>query len=245
MSDAKPAAGQSTHAMSLPSAGSAAQPLRVYFAGRWGRREELRIRRDAFQSFGVVVTSSWLDEAPHANVPDDGSELPASPATRAEIATRDLNDLASSDVIVAFTEDPRSPYGRGGRHVELGVALGLRKLVWIVGPRENVFCWLPQVRQFDDFDGLLAWYWGRMGGWGRDHRFAWGGGLEWKGPSESEKAGGHWVSSEELLAAHRRHFDHPAGPAERKVLERAAAEEAAHRAKLNAVWMDRLATGSD
>jgi hypothetical protein len=48
-------------------------------------------------------------------------------------------DLAQSDCLIAFTERPPSGPGRGGRHVELGIALanGLRTMV--VGWQENLF----------------------------------------------------------------------------------------------------------
>jgi hypothetical protein len=67
----------------------------------------------------------------------------------ARYAQEDFEDVRAADVVMAFTEEPCSNKGRGGRHVELGLALAWGKRVVIVGPRENVFCWLPQVEQFD------------------------------------------------------------------------------------------------
>ncbi len=60
----------------------------------------------------------------------------------------DAADLAAADCVVSFTEAPRSTSSRGGRHVEFGMALGLRKHCVVIGPRENVFHCLPQVAIF-------------------------------------------------------------------------------------------------
>ena len=64
-----------------------------------------------------------------------------------EVAVRDTDELASADVVVAFTERADSPYGRGGRHVEMGMALALGKHVICVGFQENIFYTLPGVEQ--------------------------------------------------------------------------------------------------
>ena len=78
---------------------------------------------------------------------------------RHKFATDDLEDVLAAEVLMAFTEEPRSGNSRGGRHVELGIALGTgRHRIVIVGPRENVFCWLPQVGWYPDVAHLVtAW----------------------------------------------------------------------------------------
>lgn len=100
---------------------------------------------------GVVVTSRWL----HSPAPVSQCDLDGGSA--AFLAKMDLEDLRSSDLCIAFTEPPDSmAKGRGGRHVELGIALGLGLDVMVVGPREHVFhaldsiAWAPsweRVRQ--------------------------------------------------------------------------------------------------
>jgi hypothetical protein len=71
---------------------------------------------------------------------------------RGRLARDDVEDVSRCDMLIAFTDAPRSGSSRGGRHVELGIAIGLHKQVVIVGPRENLFCHLPQVRQCDTWD---------------------------------------------------------------------------------------------
>ena len=45
---------------------------------------------------------------------------------------------------------------RGGRHVEFGLALAAGKRLCIVGPRENIFHFLPRVEVFRSTDDLVG-----------------------------------------------------------------------------------------
>ena len=62
----------------------------------------------------------------------------------------------AAHMLVAFTEQPRSGNSRGGRHVELGIAIGSRKRIAVVGPRENIFCWLPVIEHYETWDEFLS-----------------------------------------------------------------------------------------
>lgn len=132
--------------------------LRVYLAARYSRRGELTRYRAELNALGYDVTSRWLDG--NHQIADDGmpigedgealvegyAESERAAALRRQFAHEDLVDIQNSDVLVAFTEPPRSSASRGGRHVELGYAIGLGRPVIVVGYRENVFCWLPEIR---------------------------------------------------------------------------------------------------
>jgi hypothetical protein len=64
-----------------------------------------------------------------------------------------------ADVVINFTEPPRSKANRGGRHVEYGIALAKGLRVIVVGYRENIFHWLPMVEfceTWEDAKGLIA-----------------------------------------------------------------------------------------
>ena len=65
-------------------------------------------------------------------------------------AAVDVADVYAADAIVAFSE-PSNMTGssRGGRHVEFGLALAWKKMIIVVGPRENVFHTLPVVHRVD------------------------------------------------------------------------------------------------
>lgn len=147
-------------------------PVRFYLAARYSRREELCAYRSTLAAHGAVVTSRWLNgnhQIDDRGVPigDSGATLvEADPGTaeadaraaelRAHFASEDLRDVECADVVVAFTEEPRVAASRGGRHVELGLALALRKQVVVVGPRENVFTWLPTVEHYPSWQSALS-----------------------------------------------------------------------------------------
>lgn len=75
------------------------------------------------------IVSSWVFEA--------GSEFgaPKSNARRAEIAASCLKDIDRASILV-FTGNQKN-YGKGGKNVELGYALGRGKTVIICGHYET------------------------------------------------------------------------------------------------------------
>jgi nucleoside 2-deoxyribosyltransferase len=117
-------------------------------ASRFARQDELREIAEELEVHGFVVTSRWLQSPrPLANDALQGGG-PAS-----QLAMMDLEDLQQADVCIAFTEPPDNPSpGRGGRHTELGVALGLGQKILVVGPREHVFHCLPHIEHYPDWE---------------------------------------------------------------------------------------------
>jgi hypothetical protein len=134
----------------LPNMDHAPGSMKVYFAARYSRRGELRRCAEDVRAAGGIVTSRWLDtEEPLddlAQHEDDGGAA----------ADRDLQDVCAADVCVSFTEGARARHsGRGGRHVELGVALALGQRLVVVGPPEHVFHCLPGVERFERWSEAL------------------------------------------------------------------------------------------
>jgi hypothetical protein len=127
---------------------------KISLASRSGRGPELAKYRDGLQAQGIIVTSRWL--AGKHQVSDDGLSSEGSKEERERFAQEDWDDLRRADIVIAFTEPPRSTASRGGRHVELGAALAYEKRVMIVGPRENVFCCLPEVEVFETWQQCMT-----------------------------------------------------------------------------------------
>lgn len=124
--------------------------MRVYLAARWARRVEIAAIADDFRQRGHRVTSRWLSETIDAfRLPGEDAALPG---------TESLADIAAADAVVLFTEDRAQalPENGGGRHFELGFAYALDKLLFIVGPRENVFHFLPRVAVYASYGDLLC-----------------------------------------------------------------------------------------
>jgi hypothetical protein len=70
-------------------------------------------------------------------------------------AQTDVSDLLAAEIVVSFTSADGG--GKGGRHIEFGLGLGLAKTLIIVGPRENVFHTLPEVWVYPNWDAFLMW----------------------------------------------------------------------------------------
>lgn len=141
-----------------------AERIPVYLAARYSRREELARRRASLHMLGYRVTSRWLDGNHQIDdsgkpIGDDGEALVEGDDARGHMlrehfATEDVGDVAAAEIVISFTEAPRSGNSRGGRHVEFGIAIALGKRCIVVGPRENVFHWLPQVEWSADWIDL-------------------------------------------------------------------------------------------
>lgn len=138
----------------------------IYLAARYSRRLELCGYRAQLAARGIGVTSRWLDGG--HQIGTDGQPLTeegerrfeagdaSADELRVKFANDDLEDVLAARLLVAFTETPRTATSRGGRHVELGIALGASIPIAVVGPRENIFCWLPQIRHFSSWAAFLA-----------------------------------------------------------------------------------------
>lgn len=144
--------------------------MKIYLAARYSRREELCRYREQLEAAGHTITSGWLDGQHQLDVDgrpigDHGESLiegtgygaeRAAERMRIRFASGDLTDLRSASCVISFTEPPNSPYSRGGRHVEFGVAVAQRKSLVVVGYRENLFHYLPGIRFFADWEECLA-----------------------------------------------------------------------------------------
>lgn len=144
--------------------------VKIYLAARYSRREELCAYRKSLQSMGFNVEARWLDgkhQLSDRGIPigdtgealvegvDDGSTQVRNAELRAKFAQDDWEDVSTADVVINFTEPPRSNASRGGRHVECGIALARNVRVIVVGYRENIFHWLPQVEFAENFDAAV------------------------------------------------------------------------------------------
>jgi hypothetical protein len=142
--------------------------MRIYLASRYSRRLEMCGHREQLRQLGHAVDAVWLDgshqisdtgqpigERGERLVEEGEHDCERSIALRQKFARDDFRDVLMSDLLIAFTEPPRSDKSRGGRHVEMGLALGMMKQVWVVGHRENIFCWLEDVRFFPTWEACL------------------------------------------------------------------------------------------
>jgi hypothetical protein len=125
--------------------------MTFYLSAAFGRQNELRGYRKRLRAVGHDVASAWLDEVETDETAED--------AYRARCAEQDARDIERADVFVAFTDGGPA---RGGRHVELGIAIaqardyGLIDII-VVGPHEHAFHAHPTVTEtYSDPEAFLA-----------------------------------------------------------------------------------------
>lgn len=111
--------------------------MRVYVAGRFTGRHRIKMEAET-SILGANIVSTWLN-ATEADYP-----YPTEQA--AGYAIRDMEELASADVLIVDTLDDSNT---GGREVEFGAAWASGKKCIVVGPRRNVFHYLPTVEHYD------------------------------------------------------------------------------------------------
>lgn len=117
--------------------------MRIYLAGPYSARDQLRSYGQELTRVGFTVCSTWLDEDTEINSGTTGAAAALSDDQVAKHAVTDLVDVQRSDLLVLFTApsvglEPEANTS-GGRHVETGYALALAKPVVVVGEPENVF----------------------------------------------------------------------------------------------------------
>jgi len=122
----------------------------VYLAAQYERHPEMRHYRNMLSDIGIKVTSRWIDT--HGGTLAEAlgeAELNANPERGIQFALIDIEDIHEADTMISFTGA-----GRGGRHVEFGIAWTLSKRLILVGSREHVFHTLPGVHCYPDWISL-------------------------------------------------------------------------------------------
>lgn len=106
--------------------------MKIYLAARYSQHPELKILRSQLEELGHSITSSWLDIGGKSFTLEELENEPDRCSIRGQA---DLDDVVKADCLIFIS----SQGGKGGRHVEYGIALGLGKRIIILGHRENVF----------------------------------------------------------------------------------------------------------
>ena len=90
--------------------------IKVYLAGPYEFRDELKRARDLYHVKKNLfeVTSRWLDQEEYRHTPEN----------LAACAKKDYEDIEESKVLVVFNPIGWVNRGSGGRHVEVGYAIG-------------------------------------------------------------------------------------------------------------------------
>ena len=127
--------------------------MKAYLATHYSRKmEAIQVVHD-LEDMNIEVVSTWHKE-PHK---PSTSMHEVSSAFCRRTAKRDIKELQSADTFILLSVDPDFKFTRGGHCVEEGwaQALGLRFL--LVGPRQNVFCYLPGIKRVKTWEAGKRW----------------------------------------------------------------------------------------
>lgn len=122
--------------------------MKVYIAGRYSRRDEFRVVAKQLIEMGHEVTSRWL----HESTPLNHTMEDLRPSYAEASAIADLEDIDHADAVLFYSESELTP--RGGRHFEMGWAAGKGKAIYVIGPRENIFHYIPTVHNITTIEHL-------------------------------------------------------------------------------------------
>lgn len=122
--------------------------MRVYLAAMFALKHEIAARATELRTDGLHVTSRWLDEqvAPSTTMDQVTDKY------LIDTANIDIDDILDSDILAIFTQDPKTPFVRGGRMFEAGFAFGRGIRVITIGPKENIFFHLAEISNFPTWE---------------------------------------------------------------------------------------------
>lgn len=110
--------------------------MNIYLAARFSKRDRMRMVRADLKVIGHTVTSRWIDRD------QDDQDVVLTRGWEAEqYASEDILDLEGSELVIVFTE-PERIATHGGKHFEMGYAMGLGIPVLLVGEPENIFSFI-------------------------------------------------------------------------------------------------------
>jgi hypothetical protein len=117
--------------------------MRVYIAGD-SQEKCLEVAEELIKA-GHEIISSWLYE-------EFLRTKKYTPERRAIIASQDESDILDCEALVCVASPDMVP---GGKFVEVGLAHGMGKTVFILGRRENMMMWHPSFQHADNVNALV------------------------------------------------------------------------------------------
>lgn len=130
--------------------------MKIYLAAAFSRQKEIREVASKLTNLGItiIVTSRWLYAEPMAKKPT---------LLRTQDALNDIRDLREADMIVRFADNVEKPTVpskliSGARMFEFGMAWERGMPVFVVGGKQNVFDYLPNIVHFANEQELLDYF---------------------------------------------------------------------------------------
>lgn len=96
------------------------------------------------KSEGHEITATWLNDHSYGN----GEQTPNERGVK---SLRCEHEIRKSNALIYINDGE----GRGGRDVEMGIALALDLPIYLLGERLNTFHYHTSIQAFDDLEELL------------------------------------------------------------------------------------------
>lgn len=121
-----------------------AEMTKVYIGASYPRRKEAQMLALKLSPIMEIVSTWHRDDL--KSVPRDGEECQ-------QRVIRDIPQIGEAQLVVIFIGDELSG---GGRHTELGIAIGMKKDIILIGDfNSNPFELLPSIRVYESVDNLV------------------------------------------------------------------------------------------
>lgn len=127
--------------------------MKWYLAARYVRHSEVAQRARDLRRREQKVSSTWHDQPFDAS--DNGVTMEQDAVYLQEEAWRDYAEVTRADGLILFSDEPEVKV-RGGKFVEFGIALALKKRLVVIGRREVLFHHLGIVEVYDTWEDFLA-----------------------------------------------------------------------------------------
>lgn len=123
---------------------------KIYLAARIALRYQMRNVKRVIEEAGHTVTSRWII-GPHSDIHND--EYPMPPEQCCAI---DIEDVRAADILMPYTDEPKTFQLGGGRHVEFGIAIERGMRIMAIGPKgEHVFHYHSGIEFYPDIYAAL------------------------------------------------------------------------------------------
>jgi nucleoside 2-deoxyribosyltransferase len=124
--------------------------MKVYVASPYEHKHTVRAICKKLRKAGIQVVSTWHRE----RLDPDVQVRELFPSTLRKYACRDIQEIDESEALILILPRGKKLF-RGGMFVELGYALGQRKLIYLLGEQTNLFLFHPDVYQATSLSEII------------------------------------------------------------------------------------------
>ncbi len=126
--------------------------MRIYVAGKWQEKSQVKQVQIALVNVGHEITHDWTihEMGAHESQQDTDVQIGTHWYDPDELAHQALGDLRGVQTCEAIVICAINPHKYSGTLTEMGIALGCGRRVLIIGDciDGNIFTWLPEVKVY-------------------------------------------------------------------------------------------------